>query len=144
MVDVFANDRSNLGVIQDPNLKVKPGKALQKFLDEDYTPRTDGNQHLTLSDIKALWKKVKDGVPGRKLYLHELMADSELLLPNLVIPERNPELEKRVQALRRSLAEKEYQRMVQNINVGSRFKTEDTIGYQSKKYKLAAKSRVLL
>jgi len=136
MADTYENDRSNLGIISDPNIKIKPGKKLQEFLNE--IPLDDesihGNQYLTLSDVKKLWKKVKgaDGIPGRKVYLHELMNDSELMIPNLVIPERNPELEKRVQALRRILAEKEYQRMVQNVSVGNRFKAEDTIGHQMK------------
>jgi len=129
------NERSNLGIILDPEVKVKLGKC---FNDEDLHSTLAGKKILSISEVKDLWKELRggnehsDNTPRRKVYLHELLADSEIILPNLEIPTRNPELEKRIIKLRNTLAEKEYQKMTQNVNFSSQYKPEDSIGYQMK------------
>jgi len=134
-------DRSNLGEIVDPSIKIKLGKQfhsyssqllLDKETEEFYQ---EDNKILSIGEVKDLWKKVQsteNHSGGRKVYLHELLCDSEVVIPELEIPKRNPELEKRVAHLRNVVAEKEYQRMTKNVNFTSRFKPEDSIGYQMK------------
>jgi len=131
------NERANLGIIRDPEVKIKIGKS---FKNEELPELSEleGKKLLSISEVKDLWKELRGGnehsdkTPRRKVYLHELLADAEIILPNLEIPKRNPELEKRIIKLRNTLAEKEYQKMTQNVNFSSQYKPEDSIGYQMK------------
>jgi hypothetical protein len=130
------NDRSNLGVINDPDVKVKLGSTFQSHSEKlsDFVDKFKGKEVLSIGDIKLLWKILRESNAnsgGDRLYLHDLLCDAKLVVPTLEVPKRNPELEKRVTALRNSLAEQEYQKMTQNVNLTSRFKQEDSIGYQS-------------
>lgn len=137
------NDRSNLGVIQDPLIRLKVGPSFQNHSPNVESSKWTGNELLSVGEVKQLWKEIHgaeslkdmEAGPRRKVYLHEMLIDSSLLLPKLEIPDRDPMLEKRITALRNSLAEKEYQRMTQNVNCSSRHQLpEDTIGFQSEIY----------
>ncbi|XP_062536591.1 transmembrane protein 199 [Armigeres subalbatus] len=89
---------------------------------------------LSLNDLKwvhqALNRLRKDDpdVP----YLHELMQDCELLLPENEIQERNPELEARCQKLRKQQEAKEYEAMTRNVDNVRTLMPQDTIAYQMK------------
>jgi len=133
----YENDRSNLGVIIDPEVKFKfphasiptaHSNVLKLFRD-----KWKGDFVLNIGEIKELHKIVIEYNANNeeKVYLHELMDGGELILPKLEIPQRNPDLEKRVNALRNSLAEKEYQKMTRNVNSASRYKPEDSVAHQS-------------
>ncbi|XP_064646545.1 transmembrane protein 199-like [Lineus longissimus] len=50
------------------------------------------------------------------VYLHELLEGSEVVLPEVEKPARNPQLESRCQKLRAELANKDYRRMVGDID----------------------------
>jgi len=123
----FVDDRSNLGVVNDPRLKIKPGKILQEYLSKKSSSPIE---NLDINDVQELYEGIKKSRP--EVYLHELLVGSELIIPKLEIPERNPELEARVNKLKHMLAEKEYRKMTKNVNFTSRFKSEDSIGYQIK------------
>jgi hypothetical protein len=136
------NDRSSLGVIQDGNVQIKLGTCYNTHLkdpDSILKSKWDGKQLLSIGEVKELWKEIHgaeslhemESTPRKKVYLHELLIDSELLLPKLEIPKRSPALEQRITALRNLLAEKEYQRMTKNVNFSSKHNPEDSIGYQS-------------
>ena len=128
------NDRSNLGVIKDPTVKLKPGKKLQNYLSAENT--LDGfssflpkdKQYLSIGDIKQLMKNLH----SKNMYLNDMLDGSELITPSLEIPPRNPELEQRKEKLRKMLAQQDYNRMTQNVDFTTRYKPEDSIGYQSK------------
>lgn len=89
---------------------------------------------LSLNDLKwlhqALNRLRKDDpdVP----YLHELMEDCEMVLPENEIQERNPELEARCQKLRKQQEAKEYQAMTRNVDNVRTLMPQDTIAYQMK------------
>lgn len=89
---------------------------------------------LSLNDLKwlhqALNRLRKDDpeVP----YLHELMQDCEIILPENEIQERNPELEARCQKLRKQQEAKEYEAMTRNVDNVRTLMPQDTIAYQSK------------
>ncbi|XP_054064530.1 transmembrane protein 199 isoform X2 [Rissa tridactyla] len=52
---------------------------------------------------------------GSPLYLHELLEGSEIHLPEVPVPPRNPELVARLERIKAKLANEEYQRMTRNI-----------------------------
>ncbi|EAT36143.1 AAEL011748-PA [Aedes aegypti] len=89
---------------------------------------------LSLNDLKwlhqALNRLRKDDpeVP----YLHELMQDCEIILPENEIQERNPELEARCQKLRKQQEAKEYEAMTRNVDNVRTLMPQDTIAYQMK------------
>ncbi|NXV83173.1 TM199 protein, partial [Atlantisia rogersi] len=49
------------------------------------------------------------------LYLHELLEGSEIYLPEVPVPPRNPELVARLERIKAKLANEEYRRMTRNI-----------------------------
>ncbi|NP_001089815.1 transmembrane protein 199 [Xenopus laevis] len=52
---------------------------------------------------------------GSTVYLHELLEGSEIHLPAIEIPERNPELVARLEKIKAKLANEEYKKMTRNI-----------------------------
>ncbi|CAF1294216.1 unnamed protein product [Rotaria magnacalcarata] len=49
-------------------------------------------------------------------YLHEILAGSDLFVPAYIEPERNPELNARVEKLKAQQANREYDEMTKNVN----------------------------
>ncbi|XP_016047017.1 transmembrane protein 199 isoform X2 [Erinaceus europaeus] len=52
---------------------------------------------------------------GSALYLHELLQGSEIYLPEVVKPPRNPELVARLEKIKIQLANEEYKRITRNV-----------------------------
>ncbi|XP_036264452.1 transmembrane protein 199 isoform X2 [Pipistrellus kuhlii] len=52
---------------------------------------------------------------GSTLYLHELLEGSEIYLPEVVKPPRNPELVARLEKIKIQLANDEYKRITRNV-----------------------------
>ncbi|KAM8977057.1 vacuolar ATPase assembly protein VMA12 [Pelodytes ibericus] len=50
------------------------------------------------------------------LYLHELLEGSEIYLPALELPKRNPELVARLEKIKAKLANEEYKRITKNVS----------------------------
>lgn len=89
---------------------------------------------LTVPDLKWLYDHcVEENKKNtKKVYLHELLEGSELLLPpNAQIP-RNPELEKRCQKLRIEQENERYRNMTKNVDSSRKRLPEDTLSYQMK------------
>jgi len=137
------DDRSFLGQLNDSNVKITPGDAYFSCVEELNLDESWQNKSvLSIGDVKELWKLVKSSPPTAaskngnktKVSLHELLEGSELGIPALEVPKRNPELEKRIIELKSRMEEKEYQRMTRNVNTASPYKStkEDSIGYQMK------------
>lgn len=53
---------------------------------------------------------------GFPVYLHELLEGSEIYLPEVEKPPRNPELVARLEKIKAKLANEEYKRITRNIN----------------------------
>lgn len=90
---------------------------------------------ITLNDLK--WLHIclteKRNVDSNcKIYLHELLEDSKLILPQNEIIERNPELEARCVKLRLEQDARRYRAMTKNVDTTKKHVPEDTIAYQSK------------
>ncbi|KAM3935337.1 transmembrane protein 199 [Leptodactylus fuscus] len=56
---------------------------------------------------------------GSQLYLHELLEGSEIHLPVVELPERNPELVARLEKIKAKLANEEYKRITKNVTCQS-------------------------
>lgn len=101
---------------------------------KDSDTKTENSQLLGLQDLHWLYSHIQteNGKLGSKVYLHELLEGSEIVLPkNEEIP-RNAELEKRCQKLRAEQQNREYQNMTKNVDGFRRKLPEDTIAYQLK------------
>ncbi|KAL2096460.1 hypothetical protein ACEWY4_008608 [Coilia grayii] len=76
---------------------------------------------------------------GHPVYLHELLEDSILHLPEYIKPPRNPELVARLEKIKAKLANEEYNRMTRNVNTQeiSRHGTFTDFGRQVRSAKAA-------
>lgn len=107
--------------------------------DSSVTKKKDGGKPkqrplINLKDVKwldqVLQEKRKNGETD--VYLHELLENCELVLPENEVLERNPELEARCQKLRQKQEEYLYHKMTRNVD--NSFKDsapEDSISFQS-------------
>lgn len=91
---------------------------------------------LCVEDFNWLYSQVKilreKGDPSSSTYLHKLLEGCEIVLPQPPVIERNPELEARIQRLKKEQEEREYKAMTKNVdNVRVRH-PDDSIGYQMK------------
>jgi len=138
--------------IVDPTIKIKPSSKMIDFIScnvkDSVAPDNirllhkskrskEGkivNAILTLTDIRWLndflinYRKTAT----KKIYLHELLSNSDVILPTLKETPRNPELEARIQKLTAQQNAKEYEAMTKSIDSARKFLPEDTIAYQSK------------
>nr|XP_020442590.1 transmembrane protein 199 [Monopterus albus] len=83
-------------------------EELEKIL-ENPEPTT-----LPFSTARKLKKYLQE--EGHPFYLHELLEDSVLHLPEVVKPPRNPELVTRLEKIKAKLANEEYNRITRNVN----------------------------
>ncbi|XP_077397254.1 transmembrane protein 199 isoform X1 [Festucalex cinctus] len=73
-----------------------------------------GQITLAFSTARQLKKYLQD--EGHPFYLHDLLEDSSLHLPEVVKPPRNPELVARLEIIKARLANEEYNKMTRNVN----------------------------
>ncbi|XP_060901962.1 transmembrane protein 199 [Labrus mixtus] len=106
--------------------------ALPKGLREDLeeTLKKSEPRTLSFSTARQLKKYLQD--KGHPFYLHELLEDGSLDLPEVVKPPRNPVLVARLEKIKAKLANEEYNRITRNVNAQelSRSGTLADIGLQ--------------
>lgn len=87
---------------------------------------------IELKDVKWLNKTLeKMRENGESItYLHELLEECKLILPENEAIERNPVLEARCQKLKREQEERMYHKMTKNVDNYRKHLPEDTISYQ--------------
>ncbi|XP_019717217.1 transmembrane protein 199 [Hippocampus comes] len=73
-----------------------------------------GQITLAFHTARQLKKYLQD--EGHPFYLHDLLEDSSLHLPEFVKPPRNPELVARLEIIKARLANEEYNKMTRNVN----------------------------
>ncbi|XP_063705133.1 uncharacterized protein LOC134834415 [Culicoides brevitarsis] len=117
--------------VEDLSKSTTVQDALQK-IEENSVPDTKPNNSLNNSDLKWIYnflcetRKTDTDTP----YLHELLEESELILPENHFVERNPVLEERCKKLRKEQEQREYNKMTKNVDSVRKRDPEDTIGYQ--------------
>ncbi|EEB20463.1 conserved hypothetical protein [Pediculus humanus corporis] len=75
-------------------------------------------------------EEVKNEMGKNLPYLHELMKGSDVILPKNEVVERNPDLLKRIEKLKKEQEEREYKAMTQNVNLDKKHFPEDSVSYQ--------------
>ncbi|KAM6163996.1 transmembrane protein 199 [Rhynchocyon petersi] len=73
----------------------------------------DSRRLVSFSLIRELHRHLRER--DSTLYLHELLEGSEIYLPEVVKPPRNPELVARLEKIKIQLANEEYQRITRNV-----------------------------
>jgi len=142
--------------IVDPTIIIKPSDRLTQFILYDVKNTDDApdgitalceskgykskklkkmveNVTLKIEDLRWLNKYLKEHrkTATEKIYLHELLEYSEVILPTPKKTPRNPELEARIQKLTAQQNAREYQAMTKSIDSVRKFLPEDSIAYQS-------------
>lgn len=110
-------------------------KSQLKKLKEKQKERARYRLLLTLNDIKWLnvvLTKRRAESNEFNVYLHELLATSQVILPKNEIQTRNPVLEARCVRLRLEQDARMYNSMTRNVDSSRKQMPEDTIAYQSK------------
>lgn len=120
------------------NFKFKPKdeNIFAQLLAKDiktFSPKNQNQGYLQLDDLIWLSKQFeKERDSGTKIYLHELLKDCSLYVPENEKTVRNPDLEKRCIRLKNQQDNKRYQSMTKNVD-NSRFQQpEETIAFQLK------------
>ncbi|XP_050305324.1 transmembrane protein 199 [Anthonomus grandis grandis] len=95
---------------------------------------SNSSRLLSLHDLHWLHAYVQkqNSDNNNKIYLHELLEGSEVVLPKNELIPRNKELEKRCQKLKAEQQNREYANMTKNVDNFRKTLPEDTIGYQIK------------
>nr|XP_057936446.1 transmembrane protein 199 [Doryrhamphus excisus] len=102
--------------IRVTELLEKPDSSLPEALRQKLSIMLEktGQTTLPFSIARQLKTYLKD--QGHPFYLHELLEDSSLHLPEIVKPPRNPELVARLDRIKARLANEEYNKMTRNVN----------------------------
>lgn len=106
--DKFRNKVTQLLENTDSSLPHRLREELEETLNKP-EPTT-----LSFSTARRLKTFLQD--KGHPFYLHELLEDSSLHLPEVVKPPRNPELVARLERIKAKLANEEYNRITRNVN----------------------------
>ncbi|XP_049432933.1 transmembrane protein 199 [Epinephelus fuscoguttatus] len=106
--DKFRNKVTQLLENTDSSLPHRLREELEETLNKA-EPTT-----LSFSTARRLKTFLQD--KGHPFYLHELLEDSSLHLPEVVKPPRNPELVARLERIKAKLANEEYNRITRNVN----------------------------
>ncbi|XP_051521901.1 transmembrane protein 199-like isoform X2 [Myxocyprinus asiaticus] len=69
---------------------------------------------IPFKTVRKLHKLLQEN--GHPVYLHELLEDSTLYLPEVITPPRNPQLVARLEKIKAKLANEEYRRITRNVN----------------------------
>lgn len=127
-------DESAVDDVETVDAKLLSKNKLKK-LKERQKERARARLMLSLNDLKwlnvVLAKRRRD-VDDFNVYLHDLLATSQVLLPKNEIHKRNPELEARCVRLRLEQDARVYNAMTKNVDSSRKQMPEDTIAYQSK------------
>ncbi|XP_072314969.1 transmembrane protein 199 [Eucyclogobius newberryi] len=108
--DKFRNKVSTL--LENPSVPQDLREELEEILENESTTK------LSFKTARKLKRFLQDN--GHPFYLHQLLEDSSLYLPEVVKPPRNPELVARLEKIKAKLANEEYNRMTRNVNAQER------------------------
>jgi hypothetical protein len=111
-----------MSVTIDPRLLLKPSQDMLEYIssiDEDDLPEglrgVEASSELELGDVTWVFEHMRKN-DDKTRHFHEIMSGCEMVLPQPKFPPRNPELEARVQRLRKEQEDREYKRMTQNVD----------------------------
>lgn len=122
-------------------IKFKPSEEVQKYLRIAYScsneidipdkiteaAKNDFQGAIELDEF--LWLRPR--LP-KNIFIHNLIEQCEIILPEVKIPPRNPELEKRIQKLQALEEQRQYREMTKNVDSVRVRHPEDSIAFQCK------------
>ncbi|KAF6213621.1 hypothetical protein GE061_011342 [Apolygus lucorum] len=122
--------------MEGPNeLKLELSESLKKAFKDATKGRKDvpesvlkcmkNGDYVGVDEMRWLYRNKKEGV-----WLCDVLSGTELILPEPVIPPRNPELEARCRKLRAQQEDREYRKMTKNVDPVRVHHPEDTMRYQ--------------
>ena len=127
-----------MSVTIDPTVRLKASAKLADCVKEcEDVPKglkdIEPGSEIELCDLRWLHGRMKEKKSTHVVRFHELVASSEVLIPSPVFPPRDPALEARVQRLRREQENRDYDRMVKDLNAKGGIKQDEDapIGKQS-------------
>ncbi|CAF2808990.1 unnamed protein product [Rotaria sp. Silwood2] len=121
-------------------VQIERTSFIEKFL-ENVLKKIDNKNSNTYKPIEnILQSKITKYIPATILidayklsdkenYLHEILAGCNLFVPAYIEPERNPELNERIERLKAEQANREYDEMTKNVNLSKIYsnKIQDSI-----------------
>lgn len=103
-------------ILQELQNSIGVPDSLKQKLSADIC--SENKINLTTQEVKWCHTKMRErGIPAR---VHELLSESEIILPKYEPPPRNPELEARIQRLRFEQENREYKEMVKSVDSAQR------------------------
>lgn len=115
---------------QSAPVRNRGGKAALSLPDQAIDP------FLCVEDFTWLYAQVsklrENGDQSSGAYLHKLLEGCEIVLPQPPVIERNPELEARIQRLKKEQEDRQYKAMTKNVDNVRMHHPDDSIGYQMK------------
>ena len=104
----------------DPFLRIKLSKVMQELALECFNePKVE----LIVSEMETLKEFISK--QDQNLHFHELIQNCDLIVPEPKEAPRNPELEARIQKLKKLQEQKEYDKMTDNVDPWRRMEIED-------------------
>ncbi|CAG0899457.1 unnamed protein product [Cyprideis torosa] len=96
-------------------------------------PEGSKRKNLTFEEFKQSFQQMKEmssAEPDEKIPpLHVLLQGTDVTLPEPIVPERSPELEARVQRLRRDQENREYRKMTAGVDRLQSARKEDSLNF---------------
>ncbi|XP_020659198.3 vacuolar ATPase assembly protein VMA12 [Pogona vitticeps] len=102
---------------------LRPGEPLRRLLSGSELPEelrgeleaalAESDPRLPFPLVRRLHRALREA--GSEMYLHELLEGSEIFLPEVKKPPRNPELVARLEKIKARLANEEYKQITRNV-----------------------------
>ena len=107
----------------DPHLKLKLSHELQELALECFHEAK--SELIVSSELETLKKFICEQQREDLPHFHELIQKCDLIVPAPQVAPRNPELEARIQKLKKAQEQAEYDRMTNNVDPWRRMEIED-------------------
>jgi hypothetical protein len=86
-------------------------KSSNEYKQIEHILQSETNKYVSGSILLDAYKYA-----DKQTYLHEILAGCDLFVPAYIEPERNPELNERIEKLKAQQANREYDEMTKNVN----------------------------
>lgn len=93
-------------------LKKSDNKNSNDYKQIENILQSDTKKYIPASILHQAYK-----LSDKDKYFHEILANCDLFVPTYIEPERNPELNERVERLKAEQANREYDEMTKNVNL---------------------------
>lgn len=109
-ISIIPSERFKQILFEFKENKDTPKSIKQKLATED----TEKELRLTTDEVEWCHSKIREN--SRPERIHELLTESQIVLPKYEPPPRNPELEARIQRLRFEQENREYRNMTKSVD----------------------------